>query len=1051
MGSPDMGTPGFYGRESELNIVSRVLESVFEGSGSALVISGEAGIGKTSLIHHLMALAGEAGFTMLEGRARQGCTPMEPILQIFHEHRDELLEGIVKQVSIDTVFLISKSGLLISHFSTAEGNIDEDILSGMLTAVQDFVEDSFGDRTRAGGLGRLEYKDTKILIEHGEFLYIVAIIKGEEHEFMKRHLSSTLIGIERDFEGILKDWTGEVEGLEEVNERLASLTQRRYRVQRDISAEEVERERLRLLDRATTTARQMAKENPLLMVIEDLQWSDELSIQMIHYLARNLGGARALLVLSYRPEESPEALEGLITAMVEKELAERINLPQLSKEDISRMTGHFLGKATFSSDVLDQFYTNTKGNPLFALEYLAEIQERMVTTEGVIEELPVFATPPTLKDLITERLARLDENGLYLAEMLATIGTEVNERTIQLALDETRRQMLPDMAEQLIAKRVIERDSKALRFTNALFRQVLYEGLGNRWKPLMHLRAGEAYEEQFRDDTEPVLYELAGHYLKTNSIDKATKYALMAGDKAQAIFANDDALMFFTRALTIGKEHGSEMSLLAELGEKAANVHSVLGQYGEAEQLYNSALESYDDDRDRARVMWRLGIIWRSQGEYERAISQADDILRMDNDSIIGLLPKVYNLRGNLNYHRGKYDEAIADFTKAEGIVRAQNDLTERANMLSLLGRVHETLRDWDRALECYNDALSLAQEQGDLNLMALAYNGLGTTHKDAGRLKESIENLNMCREATQKIGDIWKLGAVHLNIGLTYYKLGEWDKAISNMETGLELQRRIGSKQGMANAYNNLGIIYDERGDWQKAMELHLESLELKGEMGDRYGMATSNFEIGLIAAKKGDVKGAEAHYLKCMALLDEIGNRKAKTHSLGALGDLCRSAGDIEEAIKYYEEMLAIAQESDQQYMMTSAHCGLSLALMSMDSDSAREHIEQAFKTSAGANDPYLKAETTRAKAMFDRETGSLTESIEGFDSAMKTFQELRAPFEIARIRLEKAIALAMSNDIQGAKESLEAASETFQRLNAKLEMDRVNNLSKELDQAD
>ena len=132
------------GRFEEKHLVGKTLERAIDGQGVTILLSGSPGIGKSVLVREVKDLASSMDFHILEG----GCLPnAEPFLPFIQA--DDALKSIVmpeRRITFDEIFLVdSKSGLLMSHLSNVSTSMDEDILGGMLTAVMNFVKDSFGD------------------------------------------------------------------------------------------------------------------------------------------------------------------------------------------------------------------------------------------------------------------------------------------------------------------------------------------------------------------------------------------------------------------------------------------------------------------------------------------------------------------------------------------------------------------------------------------------------------------------------------------------------------------------------------------------------------------------------------------------------------------------------------------------------------------------------------------------------------------------------------------------------------------------------------------
>jgi len=128
---------------------------------------------------------------------------------------------------IDEVFLIYKDGRLIKHFTRRlKPDVDQDILSGMLTAVQDFIRDSFKGET--GDLNHMQFGRFQILMGHGRFITVAAVLMGDEIEPFRPQIIKSIDQMESDYEVILRDWDGEVEQLNVLGRYIMDLIEGRY-------------------------------------------------------------------------------------------------------------------------------------------------------------------------------------------------------------------------------------------------------------------------------------------------------------------------------------------------------------------------------------------------------------------------------------------------------------------------------------------------------------------------------------------------------------------------------------------------------------------------------------------------------------------------------------------------------------------------------------------------------------------------------------------------------------------------------------------------------
>jgi hypothetical protein len=136
------------------------------------------------------------------------------------------LEKIAEPFVIEDLFVITNSGLLLSHISKdSKPDVDEDILSSMLTAVKEFVKDSFGSSSEEGELDELQYGKTRIIIEYGKDVYLAAVVRGQESMEFRPGMKKILKQIHRKFGRVFDTWDGDMGQLRGIERLTHSLVE----------------------------------------------------------------------------------------------------------------------------------------------------------------------------------------------------------------------------------------------------------------------------------------------------------------------------------------------------------------------------------------------------------------------------------------------------------------------------------------------------------------------------------------------------------------------------------------------------------------------------------------------------------------------------------------------------------------------------------------------------------------------------------------------------------------------------------------------------------
>jgi tetratricopeptide (TPR) repeat protein len=347
-----------------------------------------------------------------------------------------------------------------------------------------------------------------------------------------------------------------------------------------------EEERWRLLQSVVAFLRNASTVQPLLLILEDLHDADRGTLDLLLHVARNLAGARLLVVGTYRDVEVDRAhpLSGTLAELRRSANFQRLALRGLTVDEVARMMNAIRGQDVPWSRA-EAVHRQTEGNPLFiqeVLRYLVEeglvIREggRYVRTDG--SDDPTAGIPEGLRDVIGKRLSHLSAQANQVLTVAAVIGRDfrldvlrgvagLSEEELDAALEEAAGRSLIEQRPAV--------GSLAFRFTHAFFRQTLYEEIFASRRLRLHQQVARALEEVYGRRLEEHAAELAEHYAQsTDSADlqKALEYSELAAGRANAVFAYGEAVRHLEQALKVQEvldpdDREKRCDLLLALGE----------------------------------------------------------------------------------------------------------------------------------------------------------------------------------------------------------------------------------------------------------------------------------------------------------------------------------------------------------------------------------------------------------------------------------------------------------------------------------------------------
>jgi ABC-type oligopeptide transport system substrate-binding subunit len=387
----------------------------------------------------------------------------------------------------------------------------------------------------------------------------------------------------------------------------ALLVSLRQRVQRaDTMAGDMEQPQL--FEQVATVLNEIAQQRPLLLILDDLQWADSGSIDLLFQLGRSLSGSRILILCAYRPEEIRDTVEGQRHPL-ESLLTEFRRVFGEAWLDLDRSTGiEFVGDYLDSEpnrlggDFRQTLFNHTNGHPLFTAELLRELQERgnlFQDDEGYWvekEELDWGAIPARVEGVIEARIGRLEEELRELLTVAAVEGEAFTAQVVAQVQAVQERQLLRTLSKELQRRHKLVQEAKAerigrqrlnhYRFVHQMFWRYLYNDLTDTERELIHGEIGEILEELYEGRREEITVQLARHFDEAGESEKAADYLLSAGDNARLLRVQREAINHYQRALIHLEELGDEERIARTMMRLGLTYHDAFD--------YRRSQEAYD-------------------------------------------------------------------------------------------------------------------------------------------------------------------------------------------------------------------------------------------------------------------------------------------------------------------------------------------------------------------------------------------------------------------------------------------------------------------------
>ncbi len=711
--------PIMVGRDRELSVASRLLTGAAGGAGTTLLISGEAGIGKSRLARALRGAAQEQGFGVLEGAC---------------DERDRDLP----------------------------------------------------------------------------FAVFIDCLRQELHGSGEHQINHFLVRDADPFIRLLPE-------LRPASEERSSTTG--------------EQEKRRIFEAFTDLFVGFSQERPLLLLLEDLHWADETSLELLQLLPRRLGAAPVFILATARSDEPESPLDHWVASLERRRLITRFDLSPLNGAEVARMIEATLGGPAATSAVA-AIQRRAEGNPFLVEEFLRELAEKAreqplgMSRWRSVEALDI---PFSVAETIGRRLSNLDDGARTVAHVASVAGRRFTFDLLRdlTGVDEEAliRALRALIAQQLVTEEVVDGES-GFAFRHALTRDAIYSRLLSPERRRLHSAVARVLE--MRNDSAPD-GELGYHHYQAQEWAQALDHARRAGGAALTISANAEALSHYRCALAAALHLGEPgESAVTELQCDCGRLLALLGMYDEAREHFELALQrarATNDARTEQRVLYDLAGLYASRN----------------------------------------YGAALTCGTRALGLARALGDACDEATALNRLGNIMVNQTCFEEGLVLHTRALETFERLGDRWGCAGSLDFIGMAHYLAGDVPEAREHFERALRVFDDLGDRERLASCMTSRALYLAVLdgpcafdGSPDECLSEAEAAVEICRKIDWRAGESYALTAVAWAHLGRGSYAEGLRAAEASHQVALQIEHQQWAIISQLTRAIALADLGDVATA-------------------------------------------------------------------------------------------------------------------------------------------------------------------------------------------------
>ncbi|MFO7991432.1 MAG: tetratricopeptide repeat protein [Thermoplasmata archaeon] len=995
--------PDLIGRKEELERLEHVKDSILSRNGKTVLISGEAGIGKTRLCSEFIERIERDGGKVVKG----WCLPgnLDPLHPLKGALKDANLYHLISEDPPPLVlssYLIDDSGLLIYKEEREETGLDPDIFASMLTAVENFVKDSlsmmWGDSGK--GLSGLAYDKYKILLRKGRNLSLAVVIEGTENEFLIDDMDDII----RDMEEKLPGGGGgvdEIGGEEKVFKGL--IESGRYEGRYVVDDPKVRQENL--FDNILMGFQRLAINERLVIFIDDIQWADPTTLLLLHYLSRNISNHKICILGTYRPEdiskdeeEGVHPLERTLQNMNREGLIESIELERLGKEETADAIRSMLKESGMTKDFIDKIYEETKGNPLFVFEIVKLLVEedkiKVENGEVVSESLHDLDIPSRIMDVIERRMDKLSDAEYDILECASILGENFRSRVIGEILNINRIILLKNLNNLENDHGLIKSSEDIYLFDHSKIREYIYGNINKELRVEYHRVAAESYIDLY--DEEEFSTEIGVNFYKAND-ERGFPHLIRSAKKAQDKYANEESV-----------------------------------------ELYNMALEVCSDENEKNEIYRNMGDIYKLMGEMEKSLDSYERALEGNSD--IYEIGEIYCDMSDIFERTGDYEGGLDACDRGIEVIQGEKT-KELSKLYGCKGWIYLNMGDFDRSYSMLTKSVQVAEDIGDEKYISEAYHLLGTFYHDKGDYNESIEMLKRALELREENEDERGISASTNNLGVVYWSQGRLDDALRCFKRSFKIAKKLGDKYSMANSLNNIGLIETSKGEVDTALDHFEEGLNINRRMGDMSGIAMSLDNIGYVKGMVGDYEKSLENRMESLRIEREVGNKHGQAASLENISGVYYMMGEYEKALEYYKKAKSVSEEIGDKHQLFDTLCSLiKFFVYRGKTTDVESNMKQLQELEDSVDSKYSEERYHRTLGIYYRETERYDKAEQEFDNSEKILEEVGDNEDIGMLNYEMGKLYGMKGERDKEKYHFEKALDIFDMMGMKVWKERT-----------
>jgi len=594
----------------------------------------------------------------------------------------------------------------------------------------------------------------------------------------------------------------------------------------DVPPLEGDAQKNRLRDTIVKLLRVAAEKQPILLLLEDLQWADD-SLSILNGVIRAVSESPLLVIGSYRDDEAqtlPEKLPG----------AQTLKLPRLSSAEVAQLSESMLGEGGRKPDLLGFLQRESEGNAFFLVEIMRTLAESAGRLGDITNmTLPAKVVAGGVQEVIRRRLARIPTAARELLRVAGLMGRQFDLDVLKwLVAHGIAPELNMDIENWLTTcanVAILEIVDEHWRFAHDKLREAILRDVDDSLRPTLHRQIAEAMETLYPEDLARSA-ALAEHWQKAENSAKEAHYAILAGERAFAVSDYPNAERYTARAISL-IESGVAPDLTAKLAmlySRRGDVTRLRGDYEGALVLLDKAIslaQASDQIPESIDALINRGVALSSLGKIAESLSALEDAIRLGraHQYHTATARAIARLASTTALHdpSANYAELLTLLDEGLTLSEVIQNPVHKLRNLTVRGIILAELERWDEAVTVYRETLQLATDIGDRTTLLIGLNNFGEILKRMGRLDEYVTYAEQALAVSREIGHAEGMVITLFNMAETMSDNQRYDDALGYVRELLQIAMRGHARLYIEYGLYSFAYCQEKRGDLLYAVEV--------------------------------------------------------------------------------------------------------------------------------------------------------------------------------------------------------------------------------------